>query len=353
MLKGVLGGVDRLKAFTPLEACYGGFLIAVVIYYMLVLNGRATSVGNMLASVVSLEEDMSWKSLFVGGMLIAGALSAWNGVVSVESFKSGSAWVYLISGFLIGFGSRAGSGCTTGHAISGVARLSRRSGIATVIIWLSGSLTATIFHRGNLEKVPVVWPSFGRVLLLTLLLIAAIAAFEGLRLAHTRGMIEEERAFNVTAVIGGVVFALGLTVAGLSQQSKILGFLDWRGYWDATLLVALIAAVLPSLISYQISIQPMRAPLFTEELLLPMKTEEDLPLIVGSVIFGVGWGYLGLSPASAVVNFVRFNHWRIIVYVVAMLGGIRAHDFYRSKYPSDDSTNPYMEASATSPLLPS
>ena len=104
-----------------------------------------------------------------------------------------------------------------------------------------------------------------------------------------------------TALIIGAVFGIGLAIAGMLNLSKIAGFLDVFGDWDPSLAFVMGGGVLVNAIGHRFVIK-RKAPIQCAAFSIPTSTNIDKPLLIGSVIFGVGWGLAGLCPAPAVAS---------------------------------------------------
>jgi hypothetical protein len=102
----------------------------------------------------------------------------------------------------------------------------------------------------------------------------------------------------------GLVFGCGLTISGMAQPTKVLGFLDFfgipSGAWDPSLAVVMAAGLAVASGGY--ALLGRRAPLFEKQSLWPTKTDIDRPLLSGATLFGIGWGLVGLCPGPAIVN---------------------------------------------------
>src|SRR3954466_34772 len=102
----------------------------------------------------------------------------------------------------------------------------------------------------------------------------------------------------IASLLCGLLFGAGLLISGMVQPAKVLGFLDIFGAWDPSLAVVMIAALAVSTPGFALvrnHAQPMLAP----ECLWPAKTDVDHRLVMGSALFGVGWGLVGLCPGPA------------------------------------------------------
>jgi hypothetical protein len=131
----------------------------------------------------------------------------------------------------------------------------------------------------------------------------------------------------VASLACGFVFGLGLLVSGMVQPAKVLGFLDIFGAWDPSLAVVMAAALLVSNIGFAIA-KRRQQPLLSPLSLWPTKTDVDRSLVIGSVLFGVGWGAVGLCPGPALENLATLSP-RVIVFVVAMALGMVLHDLWQ------------------------
>jgi uncharacterized membrane protein YedE/YeeE len=132
-----------MAGFTPLPGALGGALIGCAMAVMLVATGRIAGLSGIIAGVVR-GGDRPWRVWFLGGAVAVGAL--WR-VWAPEAFDAGVpvSWpVVAVAGVLVGMGTRASNGCTSGHGLCGVSRLSKRSIIATAVFMASGMATATV-----------------------------------------------------------------------------------------------------------------------------------------------------------------------------------------------------------------
>lgn len=126
--------------------------------------------------------------------------------------------------------------------------------------------------------------------------------------------------FKITALVSGVIFGVGLAVSGMINPEKVLGFLDLAGNWDPTLAFVMGGALLVALPAFRLVLRrehPVLAPRFD----LPTKRKVDAPLVLGSAIFGVGWGLGGFCPGPAVAALVS-GKGAVIAFVLAMLAGM-------------------------------
>ncbi|WP_011960128.1 YeeE/YedE thiosulfate transporter family protein [Psychrobacter raelei] len=130
--------------FTPWSALIGGIMIGLAASILIVGIGKIMGMSGILkSSLVSLPR-FSWQLMFVIGM----AITTWlySLLIGFPELEMGQPlWKIIVAGLLVGFGTRLGSGCTSGHGICGISRLSGRSITATVLFLFSGIVTATLF----------------------------------------------------------------------------------------------------------------------------------------------------------------------------------------------------------------
>src|SRR5271165_5973109 len=118
----------------------------------------------------------------------------------------------------------------------------------------------------------------------------------------------------------GLLFGVGLCLAGMTDASKVLAFLDLAGAWDPSLAFVMGGAVAVALVAFRIAAR-RSASLSGEPFHLPTAKAIDARLIGGSVIFGAGWGLVGLCPGPAIAN-IGFLDWRAALFVLAMAVGM-------------------------------
>lgn len=131
--------------FTPFSSLAGGALIGLAASILLYTNGRIAGISGVFSGLLRPKGgDIGWRAAFVAGLLLAGVLFALTGDdVLVETSSRGTG-ITVVAGLLVGFGVRLGNGCTSGHGVCGLTRLSRRSFVATLSFMGTGILTASL-----------------------------------------------------------------------------------------------------------------------------------------------------------------------------------------------------------------
>jgi uncharacterized membrane protein YedE/YeeE len=136
----------------------------------------------------------------------------------------------------------------------------------------------------------------------------------------------------LASLVCGFVFGWGLFISGMIRPDKVLNFLDVfaipSGNWDPSLAVVMAAALAVTVGGYALARR--RTPIFEARNQWPTQTLIDRPLIVGSILFGVGWGLVGLCPGPAIENLASLSPG-VIVFVIAMAAGTIGHDFWYAR----------------------
>lgn len=134
---------------------------------------------------------------------------------------------------------------------------------------------------------------------------------------------------RLTAFIAGLLFGIGLLLAGMADPAKVLAFLDLAGNWDPSLAFVMGGGIVAALIPFTLAKRRTQS-LTGCPMQLPSKREPDRALVIGSLLFGIGWGIAGICPGPAVVVFGSGN-LAILPFFVAMLAGMGLFRWYESR----------------------
>ena len=131
--------------FTPMSAAIGGALIGLSATLLMLLTGRIAGMSGIFAGFLdAASRDKGWRVAFIAGLLLAPLIAGWIGYPLPLPQMPASWAVIVIAGVLVGFGSRLGGGCTSGHGICGIARLSVRSLTATAIFMVAAIIVVAL-----------------------------------------------------------------------------------------------------------------------------------------------------------------------------------------------------------------
>ena len=131
---------------------------------------------------------------------------------------------------------------------------------------------------------------------------------------------------NLSALVAGLVFGLGLTVSQMINPSKVIAFLDVFGNWDPSLALVMGSALAVTAIGYRLAWRQPK-PLFGERFQLPGNRKIDTRLAIGAILFGVGWGLSGLCPGPA-ISALLIGGGPALVFVLAMIAGMGAFELF-------------------------
>jgi len=126
--------------------------------------------------------------------------------------------------------------------------------------------------------------------------------------------------YILSALLAGLVFGFGLIVSGMANPAKVLGFLDLAGRWDPSLALVMAGAVGLGFVAFGLAGRRSRSLLGTA-MHLPTTRHIDRRLVLGSLVFGVGWGVAGFCPGPALVA-LGMGQAKALVFVLAMVAGM-------------------------------
>lgn len=132
---------------------------------------------------------------------------------------------------------------------------------------------------------------------------------------------------QLASLIAGLIFGLGLMLSGMANPAKVLAFLDITGKWDPSLLFVMAGAITVGFLAFSFG-RKKTASLIGEPLRLPTARDIDRRLVLGSLIFGIGWGLAGYCPGPALATL--FIGIKPLVFVIAMIGGMAIYELLES-----------------------
>ena len=132
---------------------------------------------------------------------------------------------------------------------------------------------------------------------------------------------------RMTEFLAGLVFGLGLMISGMTDPSKVLGFLDIAGLWDPSLMFVMGGGVGVAMVGFYTA-RKRGATFFGGVFHWPEISHIDPPLVIGSLLFGAGWGLAGFCPGPALVSMAAGQD-KALVFVLAMLAGMALVDAWR------------------------
>ena len=321
-------------------ALFGGILISIATSFNLLFTGRITGMSGIYFGLINFDRNsFHWRSVFLFMMMITTIL-LWNltGFENVLGFaplfdqpaqlvKNLSRVGYFLAGLLVGTGARLGNGCTSGHGVCGLPRLSKRSWIFVPVFLIFGILMATyrdyapfLVDETPFEGYDLMQYGFilNGILSLSLLIVMTIV------LMFFLGRKTEINNIIFTSITA-VLFALGLIISGMNKRSKILGFLTVNKDWDPSLMIVLCGAVGLNFITFNF-IKGGRAAEMS------WSKSIDGRLLLGGILFGLGWGLGGLCPGPGFILFPFLTPHISLAWFGGMTLGnyvVKAYDWVR------------------------
>ncbi|KAF2737525.1 YeeE/YedE family integral membrane protein-like protein [Polyplosphaeria fusca] len=327
--------------FTPIETSIGAVLLHQATSLLLYQNGSVLGCAGILRRVLTAptRENIS----FMAGMALSflplklflpELLTNYPPIPSTLQ----AALVTLGVGALVGWGTKASSGCTSGHMLCGLARLSGRSTVAVATFFPAAIVTHHLAHPtlfteacppGRPCYLPT-YPSWETTNTLLLLATATIFAARTVpsylaKIAANEPKTDSDSvARQAVQVCAGLEFGLGLHISQLASPSKVLSFLSLPNWdsWDPSLAMVMLFGVLPSLLEIQVR-GFSTPPLFKSKFDLPSKTFKDTDwlFVLGAAVFGIGWGLTGACPGPAVLRAAAQPTWGLLWMGGFWLGG--------------------------------
>ena len=133
----------------------------------------------------------------------------------------------------------------------------------------------------------------------------------------------------IASLLTGLVFGLGLLVSGMASPSKVLGFLDLAGAWDPSLAFVMAGAIAVGVVAFAVA-RTRTVSFLGADMKLPSQHRIDRHLVVGGLLFGIGWGMAGFCPGPALVALGTGSP-KALVFVIAMLAGMAVYELHERR----------------------
>jgi hypothetical protein len=133
-------------------------------------------------------------------------------------------------------------------------------------------------------------------------------------------MLNKNHLYRIAEFVVGLLFGLGLMLSGMTDPGKVMGFLDLFGNWDPSLALVMGGAIMVGFFAFTVA-KKRTSTFLGGALRLPTHTDLDKKLVIGSVLFGAGWGLAGFCPGPALVSMAD-GQPKALVFVLAMMVGM-------------------------------
>jgi len=332
--------------FTPVETSIGAILLHQATSSLLYHNGSVLGMSGLLRQL--LKSPTKETMAFIVGMAASYLPLKVMAPQLITNYPAvpmtlQMALVTMSMGALIGLGTKLSNGCTSGHMLCGLPRLSGRSTVAVATFFPVAMLTHHLVHPTLYTEacpsdvpcyIPVYPSSTTTARLVALAAVSICAARTVPKLVESSVSAEssnEKQSLNAhaaarqaTQFFSGLLFALGLNVSQMSNSAKVASFLSFpvMQHWDPSLALVIMFGVLPNLIEMQRK-GFSSPPSFAEKFSLPTKTIKDIDtkFMAGAAMFGVGWGLTGTCPGPAVLRAFSQPLWGALWMGGFWLGG--------------------------------
>jgi len=316
----------------------GGLIMSIASTLHLLLKGKITGISGTLFRTITLG-DFGYNICFLSGMILIPSLfrgftkkSFYNRILEepIPYTDSLSIIGFFISGFLVGFGTKMANGCTSGHGVCGLPRLSKRSfaAIATFLVFGFGLGTLRYyvtflendFILDKKRKDEIIIPdNVTKIISIIFFCLSIIVFILVMIFKVIKGKTYEFKEILISFLIGAL-FSFGLIESGMAKRHLVILFLSIGKDWDDTLICVLGAAVGLNLITFNLILKKMEKPIFHSKFQLPDKTEIDAKLLIGATIFGIGWGWGGICPGPGVLCFYLYMPQTIVFMFMVICG---------------------------------
>lgn len=136
---------------------------------------------------------------------------------------------------------------------------------------------------------------------------------------------------NIWSFACGLIFAIGLGLSGMLNPNKVLSFLDITGNWDPSLALVMVGAIGVYIIVYPLTLKIMKKPLLDAEFNLVKLTKVDKKLVIGEILFGIGWGLTGICPGPGITNLSVLSN-TVLIFLASMTVGMLIFNWVQKKY---------------------
>ena len=306
-----------------INSVIGGSIMALSSSLHLYLEGKITGISGAIFRCISLS-NFSYNFSFIIGMVFISSFIKTFFAPSTTFLEKNSKFVenlsisgFALAGFLVGFGAKMGNGCTSGHGVCGLPRLSKRSFVAISFFMIFGIFMATLKSSFPFLRPKSEFKIFeeNNIYYYTFIL-SSITFLVNAWNAYKKGFFRDIIiSFGI-----GVIFGYGLIESGMLQRHIVIDFLTAGKNWNPQLIFVLGSAVGINFFTFNFILKKISKPRFKEIYDLPMNKIVDNKLCIGASIFGMGWGLAGICPGPAVLTFFLYPPHITVFFIFLCIG---------------------------------
>lgn len=310
-------------------AILGGFLVSLGCSFHLYSKGRTTAFNSTIYSIVTCDKpSMFWKITMICSMILAAGIF-WNSVhftalddtsaffdSPLTMVSSLNMFGFAISGFLVGFGAKLSNGCTSGHLFCGVPRRSARSMIALILYMITAFLVHTWKNEESiLDDTDDAWIDENNytACVNVVMGISAITIIILIIYFKFGKKLDEMFESILISVAVGFLVTFGMIFGGLNRRSKVADFLSFN---DGSLLVFFVSVLVFNLLSFYYIIDKKH-----KSVIESPSNKITWRLVIGSIVYGAGWGLGCLCPGPAFILFAFMTPHISIVWLIFLILG--------------------------------
>eukprot|EP01138_Halocafeteria_seosinensis_P005685 gb/GECG01005812.1/.p1 GENE.gb/GECG01005812.1/~~gb/GECG01005812.1/.p1 ORF type:complete len:325 (+),score=6.46 gb/GECG01005812.1/:1-975(+) len=315
---------------TVWDGLIGGLLIGTAAAVLLHTTGERAGISGIFFGVASGDASQPWRGVWLSGLMLTAtvwSLFDESRFTSDPETKGNSFAGAAIGGFLVGLGTKLGSGCTSGHGVCGLARLSQRSLVAVVTFMTTGFAMATWVN--NTQSFLTGEAQFSSLPTPQISYVSGIAALTLLIGMFHQGIRRGDGVLRLLfSFISACLFSVGLIYGGMTQRSKVVAFLNGLA-WNPQLAFVMGGAVMVTFPAFTYAA-------YRDHTLLSCPYDKSgtstitAPLILGAWLFGLGWGLSGLCPGPALAHVAAGIPLTTVGFFPFMTLGMYTYMFWNS-----------------------
>ena len=325
------------------NSVFGGAIMALASSLHLYLQGKITGISGSIFKFLTCK-DVYYNCSFLLGMVFMSSFIKCFFLQNVQKTQNSSSFLetsnefvadlslggFILAGFLVGFGAKMGNGCTSGHGVCGLPRLSKRSIVAISLFMIFGITLATLkYYFQFLIPGPNSINTWDLNFINYFVFFSVCMSFVYIIHKDINNGKRNVRDMIISFLIGSL-FSFGLIESGMLQRHVVLGFLTIGKIWNIQLAFVLGTAVGINLLTFNFILKKISKPRYKEKYDLPTNKVIDNKLCLGAAIFGIGWGLSGICPGPAVLTLCLYCP-QTLAFFIALCTGIYIESVFDSK----------------------